>query len=241
MAEPIEWPARGAAHRGKPRGGRSGKTGSSARRRGKERAAAILDAAEALFAERGYAETTMRMVARAVGVKDPSLYNHFASKDALYSAVLERTYNPIGEKLEILVRGEASWAELGRAILSIREVFAKHSPFARLLHLELLGGGRRLHPVLRRWLESLFQRGREAVERLPVGTKVDQEERLLRLLALTNVVLGCYTSASVYELLGGRDLLSDRVGEKQDRVLRIILEAFERTPPHRRAQGPRNE
>ena len=50
----------------------------------------ILDTAEALFAERGFAGTAVRDIAAAVGLTAASLYNHFAGKEALYAAVLER-------------------------------------------------------------------------------------------------------------------------------------------------------
>ena len=41
----------------------------------------ILDAAAALFAERGYAGTTTRAIAERVGIRQASLYHHFAGKD----------------------------------------------------------------------------------------------------------------------------------------------------------------
>ena len=67
------------------------------RRGGDVTAARILDAAEELFAERGYAGTTLRDVAGRVGVRNPSIYNHFAGKEALYQAVLERVVGPVLE------------------------------------------------------------------------------------------------------------------------------------------------
>jgi AcrR family transcriptional regulator len=48
-----------------------------------------LDAATALFAERGYADAPIDAIARAAGVTPPVLYDHFASKLALYEAVLD--------------------------------------------------------------------------------------------------------------------------------------------------------
>ena len=50
----------------------------------------ILDAAEDLFAEKGYSATSLGDVADRVGIRSPSLYNHFKNKEALYEAVLER-------------------------------------------------------------------------------------------------------------------------------------------------------
>ena len=64
-------------------------------RKGEITAERILDAAEELFANHGYAGTALRDVASAVGLQTPSLYNHFPSKDALYAAVLERGIAPV--------------------------------------------------------------------------------------------------------------------------------------------------
>jgi AcrR family transcriptional regulator len=49
---------------------------------------AILDAALGLFAERGYFGTSLRDVARAVGVRESALYNYFPGKEALFEAIL---------------------------------------------------------------------------------------------------------------------------------------------------------
>jgi AcrR family transcriptional regulator len=51
---------------------------------------AILDEATRLFAERGYEGTSMADLAERVGLRKASLFHHFASKDQLRKAVLER-------------------------------------------------------------------------------------------------------------------------------------------------------
>lgn len=49
----------------------------------------ILDAAIAVFAERGFHRTTIRDVAKAAGVADGTIYNYFANKTALLLAILD--------------------------------------------------------------------------------------------------------------------------------------------------------
>jgi AcrR family transcriptional regulator len=49
-----------------------------------------LEAAHALFAERGYAAVTMDEIAAAIGVTKPLLYNYFGNKERLYIACMEK-------------------------------------------------------------------------------------------------------------------------------------------------------
>ena len=48
----------------------------------------ILEVAEALFAQRGFAGVGLREVAESAGLGKSSLFHHFASKVQLYLAVL---------------------------------------------------------------------------------------------------------------------------------------------------------
>jgi AcrR family transcriptional regulator len=50
---------------------------------------ALLDSATALFAERGYARTSLDEIAAGARVTKGALYGHFSSKQALFLAVLE--------------------------------------------------------------------------------------------------------------------------------------------------------
>jgi len=50
----------------------------------------ILTAAAALFGERGYASTSLRAIAGAVGMTPPALYWYFPSKQAILHALLHR-------------------------------------------------------------------------------------------------------------------------------------------------------
>ncbi|MCB1462755.1 MAG: TetR family transcriptional regulator [Nitratireductor sp.] len=50
----------------------------------------ILDAAEQIFADFGYAASGMKMIAAEAGVAQASLHYHFESKEGLYEKVVER-------------------------------------------------------------------------------------------------------------------------------------------------------
>ena len=73
----------------------------------------ILDAAQRLFAERGFNGTAVRDIAGRVGLNPASLYNHFRNKEALYEAVLERLLKDFSAPLD----------ELGKAPVTYDRVF----------------------------------------------------------------------------------------------------------------------
>jgi AcrR family transcriptional regulator len=61
------------------------------RRPGPTAQAEILDAAAELFTTKGFASTSTRQIAEMVGMRQASLYHHFATKDDILAALLEQT------------------------------------------------------------------------------------------------------------------------------------------------------
>ena len=51
----------------------------------------ILDKALELFSSKGYDSVSVGEIAKAVGIKAPSLYNHYPSKQAIFDAIFENT------------------------------------------------------------------------------------------------------------------------------------------------------
>ena len=82
--------------RGRPRLEQSRRPGKNAREE-------ILDAAAELFTDLGYASTSTRRIADAVGVRQASLYHHFATKDDILDALLTGTVDkPLRLAAELL-------------------------------------------------------------------------------------------------------------------------------------------
>lgn len=70
----------------------------------------ILDKALQLFSERGYDAVSVGEIAKEVGIKAPSLYNHFQSKQAIFEAIVAETdqkYDRDTDKIDIHVKNGA--------------------------------------------------------------------------------------------------------------------------------------
>ncbi|MBR1203000.1 MULTISPECIES: TetR/AcrR family transcriptional regulator [unclassified Bradyrhizobium] len=95
---------------------------------------ALLEAAAALFAERGYHATTIRDVAEAAGVTPGALYFHVPTKQALLVAVYTEGVDRIVRHVDTLVDKETEPAlRFRRAIEAHLESILDASAFARVI------------------------------------------------------------------------------------------------------------
>ena len=60
----------------------------------------VLNAAAELFVTRGFAATSTREIAEKVGIRQASLYYHFAGKDEILAELLQRSVRPTVDKVE---------------------------------------------------------------------------------------------------------------------------------------------
>ena len=180
----------------------------------------VLDAAELLFAERGFEATGLREVAQQAGLRAPSLYNHFPNKEALYAAVLERAFRPLLDLLEVfLTRGDEAYAD-PRLLEEIMDSLGRHPNVSRLLHYEVLAGGDRATDVLQGWLGAMYRDGLAALEGSP-DTGPWQPAELPRLLfTMATVFTGYFAVGPPYAGMLGGDPGSPDALERHTRFLR---------------------
>jgi AcrR family transcriptional regulator len=128
-----------------------------------ESRAVILQAASELFAEQGFARTSVSAIAKRAGISQGLMYNYFASKDELLRAIFERGWEdvqasflvaaPHGAERKGAEEKGAEGKGIGRPSLfdfieNACRLTLKHQSFWRLLHslrsqpatLERLGG-----------------------------------------------------------------------------------------------------
>jgi AcrR family transcriptional regulator len=98
---------------------------------------AILRAATVLFSRYGFRKTSIEMIAGEAGVAKPTVYAHFADKDALFVAVCERLVAEIIASTAAAAQAHAELAERLTAMLAAKftTVFelVDSSPHAREL------------------------------------------------------------------------------------------------------------
>ena len=63
----------------------------------------VLQVSLSLFADRGYRGTSLRDIAKRIGIKAPSLLHHFPSKQQLYLAVLDHIFNAMEDSARLVM------------------------------------------------------------------------------------------------------------------------------------------
>lgn len=197
--------------------------------KGEQTAQKILDAAENLFAEKGYTDTSLREVAAVVGIKEPGLYRHFKNKEALYQSVLERGLRPIADTMDKLL---SSPEEDRLAINDLPEVMfdlLSNSPRVALLLQQALTSSHQsiAEGMVDQWLEQLLERGRLILEQAQPGHKLSQFEIALQLINLFNLCTGYFSAARLLERLSGENPLEHQQLQYQKQFLKQ-LSAFTR-------------
>lgn len=107
--------------------------------------AVILETAEGLFAEQGYAATPLRKIADAAGCTPAMVHYYFGSKELLLQAVLETALEPLARAIESMKSAETiAPAEIARTLMA---TVAAHPrlPYLVIREVMLPGGAMQAH------------------------------------------------------------------------------------------------
>lgn len=189
----------------------------------------ILCAAEDLFAEKGYSATSLGDVADSVGIRSPSLYNHFKNKEALYEAVLERLLTDFSAPLAELDSGPLTQERVVYWLETIVRQHHANPNLARLLQHAALSGGPHTNELIDRLFRPMFQPASE-LEGSNLALLGDAGLQPWAVMAFNNLVMSYITMAPMYRDLLGQDPFSEEALEKQLILIKTLLRAvFEYT------------
>ncbi len=183
---------------------------------------ALLDAARHLFTERGYAGTGREQIAARAGVTRGALYHHFASKEALFRAVVEELEGELAEQAADAALRQDDPAEALR-VGCLAFLDACMAPAVRrivLLEAPVVLGWEQWREIDNRYGLALVAHGLEAAKdagRLP-PTAIDP---------LAHVLLGALNEAALLMATAGRPVEARaEVGRTVELLLdRLLLPA----------------
>lgn len=153
----------------------------------------VLEAAGALFAERGFAATSIRDIGEKVGLLGGSLYHYIKSKEALFVKVHDMALQMGEDRIRAAIEGvEDPWKRLEVACITMLDIQLDPNS----LTLPLMNDFQSVPPAVREKLilkrdafEALFT---ELVNALPLDPALDRSVYRLLLLTLLNKVAGWY-------------------------------------------------
>jgi AcrR family transcriptional regulator len=143
----------------------------------------LLDAAARLFRERGYHVTSMRDIAREVGMLSGSIYYHFSSKEEMLLAVYEEGLRHIAERVDAAVAtGDTAWARLEAGCTAHLEALLELSDYTQVMIRVLPPEGGKVAERLLELRDQYEARFRELINALALPEGADR--RYLRLLLI---------------------------------------------------------
>lgn len=103
------------------------------------RLAAILEAAERVFVERGFHHTRMDDIAEAAELAKGTLYYYFKSKDEIFLHLLERETGKVGEEIRRRVTAESTLIQTLETMLDLYVEYFDRNPSFLKIFLPCMG------------------------------------------------------------------------------------------------------
>ena len=209
---------------------KSGKSPSSRKppkpSKGELTAQRILDAAEQIFAEKGFEATSLREIAGRVGIKEPGLYNHFANKRDIYAAVLDRGLSPMLEAMDLHMDRSDALPAFARLPEIMTDLLAEHPAMAALFQQALQGESDSVgQQMIREWLDRLFNRAIDTMQGLGYE-HLDPADLALQTIAMFNLCTGYFLSQRAFEAMASGSITAPENIERQKKLLRKLQRAM---------------
>lgn len=169
----------------------------------------ILAAAQRLISHGGFHGTSIRAIARSVGVTEAAIYYHFPSKRALVEALYqERGFLTALEQLEHLTGDRPLEAQLAANAVASARLWEQNADFLRVLFMEVLRGdaaARAAHEeIMGRWQRGMATLFARYQARAAIDPSVDVADAAL---TWTRLLFGILTARLLANVPGRRRAL----------------------------------
>ena len=102
----------------------------------------LLDAAEQVFAEKGYHGTVVDDIIQVSDSSKGGFYFHFPNKQAIFLALVDKLVPRLAAAIDRAIAGEADpVAQLDAALRTVLETFGRHRTLSKILLIEAVGLG----------------------------------------------------------------------------------------------------
>jgi len=191
----------------------------------------ILRSADALFGEAGFDGTTTRQIAEASGVNKALIHYHFASKDALFEAVLDRYYDKLDRVLRVVLDERGPLPERLARLVDVYVDFLRDTRnYSRMVQREV-SGGRHVDGILARMVPP-FQAGVAMMEHTFPSTRGGELSASQLLISFYGMTVSYFAYGPVLEHLLGVDPFSEEGLSLRKRhlhrMLQLVLDEFDR-------------
>lgn len=186
--------------------------------KGERTSRTIVDAAYDLIVEQGYAATSMRQIADKAGLALGSIYNHFASKEEVFVAIIQERH-PFFQIVPVLnsAEGETIDAFARNAAHTLIAELGHHPEFLNLLLIEIVEFKGEHVPVV---FEKMFPMILELSQRL---SNLQGNMREIPQVVLARAFLGMFFSYFITELLLNRTSFMESQIDALDHFVDIFL------------------
>jgi len=197
------------------------------RRRKDETRNRILDAAENLFAAKGFDATTVQEISDAARINKAMIYYYFKDKQDLLYIVVERTINEITQAVSTYLDEADIEAEDMEAFLDFYiDFLAQHTNFVRLMTWEMLSG-KHLEMIAQKFIQPMFGRTIERLHRwadLGLIRPLSPEHTLLSIVGMN--VFYVFASPLFREILNDDPLSADNLARRRQEVKELLTQGL---------------
>jgi AcrR family transcriptional regulator len=177
----------------------------------------ILEAAYSLFLDQGYHATSMRQIAERASLALGGIYNHFGSKEEIFTAIIAERH-PYHQIIPLIAATEGETVDdfIHNAAHALVDALGHHPDFLNLMLIEIVEFKGKHVPEL---FESLFPKIMEIGTRF---NRFDEQVRPIPIQLLMRAFLGMFFSYYITQIM----LTGLMPSETQEDALDTFVDIF---------------